>query len=181
MVKQLLLAVAAIGLGLASVASADAAPLYLKAEVGTTYNAGVDAPGLDVDLADGAVYGAAVGTAIGPFRVEAGVRNLNGEAFLGAVDVEALDINATAYLDFNINDRSSVFVGAGADYIDAEAELLSLVNFREDGYGWHVAAGYGRRVSEGVIVEAEARYLEADLNTVDFTGATFTVAARFRL
>ena len=171
--------VAAVLLGFAFVScgNASAAPLYVKAEVGTTADTQVDTGFGSIEFTDGPVIGAYAGTAVGPVRVEAGIAHLSGDVnFFGlVVDGSANDYNATAYLDTS----SGFYVGAGVDYIQAEASIGPF-SIEQSGYGYHVSGGYAF-AAVGGIVEVQATYLEASLDDVDLSGPRFTVGYRHAL
>ncbi len=168
--------IAAAAILACSAAPAFAAPFYLKAEIGTT---DVAVEGINLD--DGQTYGAAVGTAIGPVRVEAGVRHVDTGLDLFGVSAEGLDYSATAYFDFAVTERTGVFVGAGVDYITAEASFGPFFSTDTEGTGYHYAAGVAHRVSENTILEAQYRHTEADLDGLDLELDAVTVGARFAL
>lgn len=162
-----------VGFAFVSCSNADAS-VYVKAEIGTTIGNEVSTTFGDVEFTDQATYGAYVGTAVGPVRVEAGVSHLGGTIDAGFItlDASALDYNATAYLDT----ASGFYVGAGADYVQGEA---TVGPFSQDfsGYGWHVSGGYAFSAAGG-IVEAQATYREIDLGGVDLSGPAVTVGYR---
>jgi hypothetical protein len=166
------LAAAFLTLGIcAPDASATERPFYIKAEIGALPDTSVEG----IELEDGTVYGASVGTTVGPFRVEAGVRSLNFDTF--GINLSAVDYTATVYADIG---TTGFFVGAGADYAQAEASF-GYGDYNADAYGWHVAGGYQRRIAEGVILEGQARWTELDFDDFDGSGPSFTLGARFAL
>lgn len=120
-----------------------------------------------IDLNEGLSYGAAIGTSVGPVRVEAGVDHISGD-FAGILDAEALVYSGTAYLDLPVGDNASVFVGAGLDYVDGEGSIPGFA-IDASGTGYHLAAGGAYRLSPNVIAEAQWRRIEADLEA-DFIG-----------
>ncbi len=171
----LLLPVAVLGMMLMLAAPASAA--YVKAEVGFTADTQVDTSYGSIELGDDATYGAYVGTAVGPFRVEGGVAHISGDAnFYGlTVDASANDFNATVYLDT----ASGFYVGAGADYVLGEAQAFgSTAEF--SGPGWHATGGYAFEAAGG-IVEVQGTYREINLGEVDLSGPAFTVGYRHAL
>lgn len=181
-IRYILAAFAAIAcLGLAQTASAS--DWYVKAEVGTTFDTQVQTSFGGTELTDELTYGAYVGTAVGPVRVEAGASHIAGNINLGGISLEAsaIDYNATAYLDLKVSEDSAFYVGAGADYIQAEAALGPFFSTDLSGYGYHVTGGYAHRVSPSSIIEIQGRYLSADLGQVDLTGTAFTVGYRYAL
>lgn len=161
--------------------AAMAAPLYGKVSVGQS-----EAEVSGISLDEGLSYGAAVGTAVGPFRIEAGVDRLSGsfDLFGPSISADALDYRATAYLDLPVGDRASVFAGAGVDYIDAEASVFGA-DIGADGTGWHWAVGGAYRLAEGIVGEAQYRQVSAELNSdfgdVDLDATAVTVGLRFAL
>lgn len=149
---------------------ADARAWYVRAGVGTTVNA--DVSGFELDGQE-ALRGA-VGTAVGPLRVEAGVDRVSAEANIGiAIPADAIDYNATAYLDLPVGDNASVFFGGGLDYVEAEASFFGST-IEGSGDGWHYAAGVAYRLNERMIADVEYRHVEADL---DFGGGSADVSA----
>lgn len=167
---------------LAPCAIAEALPLYGKVSVGVSE---AEISGLPLD--EGLSYGAAVGTGLGPFRIEAGVDRLSGsfDLFGPSIDAEALDYRATAFLDLNLSERASVFAGAGVDYIDGEASVFGT-DIGADGTGWHWAVGGAYRLAEGIIGEVQYRQLTADLDAdfigdVDLDATQVTAGLRFAL
>jgi len=169
----LLLPVAVLGMMLMLAAPASAA--YVKAEVGFTADTQVDTSYGSIELGDDATYGAYVGTAVGPFRVEGGVAHISGDAnFYGlTVDASANDFNATAYLDT----ASGFYVGAGVNYIQAEATPYPGYSIEQSGYGWHVSGGYAFAAFGG-IVETQVTYLDASLDDFDLTQTRATIGYR---
>lgn len=167
-----ILAAGFLALGIATPASAD--PFYVKASAGVSLNTEVEG----FSLEDNAVYGVAVGTAVGPVRVEVGADRIN----TGIMGLEANvnDFSATAYLDLPITENTGVFVGAGLDYLQAEASYYGY-EFDQDGQGWHATAGVATRLSDRVIGEVAIRYLDADFD--DFSGEHLgaTVGVRVRI
>lgn len=162
-------------LAVAPLASAEA--FYVKGEVGTTVDTQLETSYGGIELNDGQVLGAYIGTAVGPVRVEAGAAHLSGDLDFGyfTVDGSALDYNATAYLDT----ASGFYAGVGVDYIEAEASIGSY-NLSQSGYGWHVSGGYAFAAAGG-IVELQATYRDIALDDVDLSGTAMTVAYRHAL
>ena len=170
---SLALAASCFALGFAP-ANATERPWYVKAEIGASAQTEIEG----IELEDGSVYGGAVGTAIGPVRVEVGARSLNVDTF--GVNLSSIDYNATAYLDLAVGESSSVFVGAGVDYVDAEASF-GYGDYQTSAYGWHASAGYARRITPGVIVEGQARYTDIGFDGFDANTTDFTVGVRLAL
>jgi opacity protein-like surface antigen len=160
------------------ISNANASDWYGKVSVGQTE---ADISGVALD--EGLAYGGAVGTSIGPVRVEAGVTHLSGD-FAGIVDADALTYSATGYLDLPVGAHASVFAGAGIDYIDGEANVFgSTLDASGEGYHWSVGGAY--RLSERMIAEAMFTQTTADLDTdfggVDLEANTVTLGLRFAL
>lgn len=136
-----------------------------------------------IDLSDGLAYGAAIGHSVGPFRVEAGVDHLAGD-FGNVINADAWDYNASAFLDLNVGANSSVFVGAGADYIDGSASF-GYGSIDASGTGYHWALGAAHRFSAGVVGEVQYRQINADLDTgygsVNLDAQEITAGLRFSL
>jgi len=96
--------------GSALATTADARPFYAKVSVGETTNTEVSG----FSLSDGDAYGVAIGSTLGPLRVEAGVDRLEASVNLGpTITANALDYHATGYFDLPVGDKASVFAGAG--------------------------------------------------------------------
>lgn len=159
--------------------AADAQPFYAKFSAGMTE---AEVEGLALD--EGANFGAALGTALGPFRVEAGADRLSGEFGGGFAEIDAIDWRAGAYLDLPIGDNASVFVGAGLDYIDGEATAFGNT-IDASGSGYSLAAGGAYRLNDRVIAEAQWRRIEADLESdfgdIDAQADVFSVGLRLKL
>lgn len=174
-------AVATALLAPCAISEVNAAPLYGKVSVGTSE---AEVSGFALD--EGLSYGAALGSSIGPVRVEAGVDRLSGsfDLFGPSIDAGALDYRATAFLDLPVGEHASVFAGAGVDYIDAEASAFGT-DIDADGTGWHWAVGGAYRLSDNLIAEAQFRRVSADLETdfgdVDLEADQVTFGLRFAL
>lgn len=124
-----LLAVMAIG------SQANAAT-YVGVDAGTTMNA--DASGFA--LPDGNVFGAKVGTDIGPIRAEASVARANLD-IAGLASANAIEVGVGAFYDFDLSERDALFVGVGAKYIEAEIDAFGS-SISGDGKGYSYAVGY---------------------------------------
>lgn len=148
---------------------ASALDLYGKVSVGQAI--GTEVQGFD--LADDLSYAVAIGAPAGPGRLELGVSRISADT--AGLSAHAVDYSATYFLDFQASDRSAFFVGAGLDYLEAEAGIGPFT-VEGSGDGWHVTGGYARRISDGIILEASVTQLEADL---DFSG--FDVEASTQL
>lgn len=138
---------------------ANAAPLYLKVAAGQTENASVSGIDLNGDLA----YEGDVGTSVGPIRAEVGVGHVSG-SFGSFADVSAWDLKATGYLDLPLSDNSGVFVGAGVDHIEGEANVYGS-SINASGNGWHYSVGVAHRFSPGLIGEVAFTRTTADLDS----------------
>jgi len=153
---------------------AEARNWYVKAEVGQA----MDTEAGGFALGDDTTIGAYVGTAVGPIRVEGGVSRIEADTTIGiGLEVDALYYNATGYLDL----PNGLYVGGGAGYIDAEAEF-GPVSFTDEGWAWHAAGGYAHRLNDRTILEAQVRYIDAELDTVgEATTVTATLGLRLRI
>jgi len=154
---------------------ASARDWYIKAEVGQASNISAG----PVSLQNGDTYGAAIGTAVGPVRVEAGAARVNTSAF-GVIDVTATDYSATAYLDLPVTARTGVYAGAGFDYLTADASF-GFGGTDLSGDGWHWTAGMAHRISDNAIAELQFTRLDGDLEGVDVAADRWTVGVRFGL
>lgn len=173
--------VALVGMN-AIATSADAGEWYGAVRVGQS-QADVSASGSSVSFDEGLSYGGAIGTSVGPVRVEAGVNRLSGD-FATVVDADALDWNATAYLDLPVGDNASVYAGAGLDYVDGSASIYGYdIDASGDGYHWTVGAAY--RLSERMIGEVQYTNITADLDTdfggVDLDASNISIGVRLAL
>lgn len=174
MIKHLTALAAAVA-AIACLTPAQAqAEVYAKAQVGLTAASSLEGYAME----DNVTFGGAVGTTVGPLRIEAGIDRIG--AAISGVDFRATDYRATAYADIFGNDDGSFYVGAGLDYLAAD---VSSGPWSTDftGNGWHVAAGYGHRVSSNMILEAGARYIDADFEGTNASAVAFTIAARVGL
>lgn len=167
-----ILALAAVaGLACAALASCDtasAAPLYISGHVGAATQVGAS----DVSFDDGQTYGVAIGTAVGPLRVEAGVDRHNASGWGGSLNGRATVYNASAFLDT----QSGFYAGGGVDWAQASVSFYGCKE-NDQGFGYHAAVGFAHRVADNVIVDAQARYTHLDV----FGGAsdvTYTIGAR---
>lgn len=159
--------------------TADARPFYAKVSVGETTNTDVSG----FSLSDGDAYGVAVGSTLGPLRVEAGVDRLEASVNLGqTITANALDYHATGYFDLPVGDKASVFAGAGVDYVDAEANFFGS-SLNADGQGWHYALGGAYRLNDRMIGEVQFRHIEADMSSDygDFDLAADEISVGLRL
>ena len=131
------------------------------------------------ELSGGDVFGVAVGKAVGPLRVELGYNQLQaGTDFGVAVDGRARDLNAMAYVDIPVGHNTTIYGGAGVDYVNARATLVGH-SFSADGYGYSYGGGIATRISDHLIAEAQYRQLEvSDLGGVDLSNGIATVGLR---
>lgn len=116
---------------------------------------------------EGLTYGAAVGTSVGPVRVEAGVTRLSGD-FANVVEADALNYSLSGFLDFPVGEKASLFVGGGVDYVDGDASIYGS-EIEASGNGYHYGGGFSYRFSPGVIGEAAYSHLTAELDA-DYLG-----------
>lgn len=162
--------------------NADAGEWYGAVRLGQS-QADVSAGGSTISFDEGLSYGAAVGTSVGPVRVEAGVNRLSGD-FAGVVNADALDWNATAYLDLPVGDNASVYAGAGLDFIDGSASIYGY-DIDASGEGYHFSVGAAYRLSANMIGEVQYTQITADLDTdfggVDLDASNISVGVRFAL
>lgn len=176
LLTQTIIATALLGPLLATPAHADG--WYVKASVGQS---GADVG--PVTLNDGFAYDLAAGTAVGPVRVEGGVARLSGD-LAGALQANALDYHANAYLDLPVGDNASVFGGVGLDYIDGEANF-GFGSIDASGNGWNWAVGGAYRLNDRMIAEVQYRDVTADLDTpfggADLDAQVATIGVRMRL
>lgn len=170
---------AAAVLGPCFITPAHAGEWYGKLSVG---QAETEASGFSLD--EGLTYGAALGTSVGPFRVEAGVNKIQADFDAFSLDGDALNYAATAYLDLPVGERASVYAGAGLDYVDASANMFGT-EISGDGTGWHWTVGGAYRLSDNIIAEAQLRHVSADVDfgfgDVDLDSQAATLGLRFAL
>ena len=173
--------VALVGMN-ALATSADAGEWYGALRVGQSQT-DVGANGSSVSFDEGLSYGGAVGTSVGPVRVEAGVNRLSGD-FATVVDADALDWNATAYLDLPIGDNASVYAGAGLDYVDGSASIYGY-DIDASGEGYHLSVGAAYRLNSNMIGEIQYTQINAELDTdfggVDLDASNISIGVRFAL
>lgn len=156
---QIIASVGAITAAFALAQTASAAPIYARVSVGETSNVAVEGIDLNGDFA----YEGALGTSIGPVRVEVGAGHASAN-FAGAIEADALVYSATAYLDLPVTERFGVFAGAGLDYLDASANF-GYGSLDADGDGWHYTVGGAYRLSETMIGEVAFKHTEASLDS----------------
>lgn len=172
MIKYIIASIAAIA-AMTSVASAE---IYGTVRAGIVMNAEAG----PFDLADGDTYGAAIGTGIGPFRVEVAANHTNFDVFPG-VTADFNSVSATANLDFQVTERSTVYVGAGPAWGEAEINY-GFGSANDSGIGYVIQAGYSRRLSDTMIGEIQVRHTDVDLDdSFDVSGLGVTAGVRFRL
>lgn len=173
MIRSILVAIAATFI---LAAPANALDFYGKVEAGVSDNITAES----FDLQDGKTFGAAIGTTVGPFRVEAGASQIDAEAFGGIVSADATNYRATVYADLFNNDTRAFFIGAGVNYVDADISL-GYGSVSDSGQGWHYTAGYSRRIGSGLIGEVAYTNTQVELFGADVEASTFTVGLRFPL
>ena len=161
---------AVLALGLIGLGACDAlaAPLYISGHVGVSTEQSVGG----ISFEDQNTFGGAIGTAVGPVRVEVGVDRHNGSAYGGIVQSRATVYNASAFLDTS----SGFYAGGGVDWAQASESFYGCKE-NDSGFGYHAAVGYAKRISDNIILDAQARYTHLDV----FEGSsdvTFTVGAR---
>ena len=158
--------------------AANASDWYGRVSIGES-----DAEISGVGLSSGTSYGAAVGTSIGPVRVEGGVSHISGD-LAGIVEAEALVVSGTAYLDLQLGERASLFGGAGLDYVDGSAEVFGS-SIEASGDGYHYVLGGAYRLTDNIIGEVSYRHTEADLDSdfgsVDLEADVVSVGLRLAL
>ena len=176
-----------IGAAFASLAAiiavqpAHASPLYLSAHAGQTTNVAVSG----INLNDDAAYGGAIGSSVGPVRVEAGIDRLSANLD-GVIQAHALDYSASAFFDLPLSDATSVFAGGGVDYLQAEAKVIYGGSVSASGYGYHFGGGVSHRIAEHMIAQVEWRRVKASNlsingSDVDLTADTVTAGVRVSL
>jgi opacity protein-like surface antigen len=142
--------------------NAEARDWYVKATIGQAE------PAIEsFELDEGLTYGAALGTSVGPVRVEGGVTRLD-TGFAGVIDADALNYTLTGYLDLPVGENASVYGGVGLNYITADASIFGS-GIDASGDGWHYAAGFAYRLNERMIGEFQYRHTDASLDA-DFIG-----------
>lgn len=159
---QVAAALAAIIGGNAIATTADAGEWYAAARVGVS-----EAEVSGMAFNEGLTYGGAVGTSVGPVRVEAGVTRLSGD-FANVIEADALDYSLSGFLDFPVGDRAALFVGGGVDYVDGSASIYGS-EIEASGNGYHYTTGLSYRFSPGIIGEAAYSHLTAELDA-DYLG-----------
>lgn len=161
---------------LLAVQPAHASELYARASVGQTTNASVS--GIKFD--DGMSYGAGVGGAVGPVRLELGADRLSG-SLASVIEGHAMAYSATGYVDLPVG-AVTLSGGAGVDYVDASVHGPYGGSYNANGYGWHWAVQGSTRVSDRVIAQVEYRHLSADLGSPGTLDADqITAGFRFRI
>lgn len=133
-----------------------------------------------IELSDGDTYGVALGTAVGPVRVEVAANHSNFDVFPG-VTADFNTVSATANIDFQITPQSTVYVGAGPAWGEAEASF-GFGSYSDSGIGYVIQAGYSRRLSDTIVGELQVRRTDVDLDdSFDVSGYGVTAGLRFRL
>jgi len=160
------------------IATPASAEWYAKVNVGQTFDTEVSGLNLSEDLA----YGAAIGTTLGPFRLEAGAQRLNANADLGfmAINADAVNYSGSIYLDLPVTENASLFGGVGLDYMQAEASTLGY-SISEEGDGWHASIGASYDLSENLVFEGQVTRLDVELDTFDVETWNAMAGLRFKL
>lgn len=171
MKKLFIGALAAFLLSVAPSAFAD--NLYARVSVGQATDVSVGG----INLGDSFTYAGDVGGQVGPVRVEFGAARL-ALSFYG-INATAIDYRATALYDVRLSDRSTLFVGAGPDYIQADVHY-GPYSQGTNGTGWHVTGGLAHRVSDHFIAEVSVNHVEADIDA-NATANIFSVGGRVPL
>jgi opacity protein-like surface antigen len=153
--------------------------LYGAVRAGQTTNTSVSG----IDPSDGMSYGAAVGGALGPVRLEAAADHLAGD-FAGVIKGDAWDYSVSALLDLPISHDTAIFGGAGLDHVEATAHV-PFGSFGGSGNGHSFQAGVSHRFAPGVMGEVRWKRTSADLsisgNSVSLDADQVTMGVRFTL
>lgn len=158
-----LLGVAVGALALAAMAApASANEWYGRVDMGQAMNNQLSTSGGGIELPDGDVISAGVGTRLDAFpavRLEGEVTHASAD-LLGA-SVDDTSINANAYYDFNRNGRIQPYVTAGGGWGSSE---ISSGGSSEDGAGfqYNVGAGVGYALNEHVTLDGRVRYEDGE-------------------
>lgn len=121
------------------------------------------------DSQQGQDIGAAVGSHLGPFRVELGVDSATADLFPG-VQGNVVSYSATAYLDSPVKiGPVTPFIGLGGDYRKAKANFG--FGHVDSGYntGWHWDAGAAAPINENWDIEVMRRESHG---SIDIGGAS---------
>lgn len=140
-----------------AVQPAHASELYARASVGQTTNASISG----VNFNDGMSYGAGVGGAVGPVRLELGADRVSGD-IANVIEGHAMVYSATGFIDVPVG-AVTVSGGAGVDYVRGSVHAPYGGSYDAEGYGWHWAVQGSTRVSDRIIAQVEYRHLSADL------------------
>lgn len=158
-ILQTTAALAALLGGSAIFTSADASPIYLKVAAGQTTNGAIEGINLNDDMA----YEGAIGTAVGPVRLEVGATHVAGN-IAGAINLSGWDYSVRGMLDFPLSETTGVFVGGGGDYIDGSANFGGS-DLSASGYGWSYVAGVAHRFAPNLVGEISYTHTSADLDS----------------
>lgn len=139
-------------------AHAEESNWYAAVRAGEATNTSVGS----VDFSNGPAYGLAVGTKLGPVRVEVAADHAEG-SLSSYIDGSMWDYNASGFLDFKIGENSAISVGGGAGYIQAKATAFGS-SFDTEGTEYHGSITLSHRVASGMIAEVEFRHIEGDLD-----------------
>lgn len=173
MIKNLIIAAAMLA---CAPAVAEARDFYGVVRAGITTDTSVG----PIDLSDGDTYGIGVGTSVGPVRVEASLDHSSWDVFPG-VSANANTVAVTGNLDFQVTHDSSISIGAGPAYTDAEANFV-FGSFDDSGWGYVAQASYSRRLTSNIIGEVQARYTDVSFDSLpDANSTAVTVGLRFGL
>lgn len=179
-----LLGVAAGALAMAAMAApAQAREWYGRVDVGTTVNQEAEVFGNTIELGDGQVVSAGVGTTLDslPVRIEGSVSHATTDVF-GVIDVDDTSVDATAYYDFNTGGRWQPYVSASIGYGSSEINLPGN-SIDGSGMNWGVGAGVGYAISEHVTLDGSLRYSDSNRDfgngfDVDRTGTAAMIGVR---
>lgn len=157
--------------------AAHAEGYYVTARIGEVTDASAEAYGYTIDLNGDETYGVALGTALGPVRVEASydVQNFN---LLGLISADARVISLNGYLDLPVTDRFGLFAGAGPSFVDAELSY-GLGSASATGWGYNLAGGATYRLAPNLTAELRVQRTDVTLgDDLDAVSYTSTIGVR---
>jgi hypothetical protein len=161
---------------LAFAATAHASPIAygtLRAGVAT---GSVSFGGGSLDTQQGNSFGAALGSHLGPFRIELGADNSTADLFPG-VQGNLITYSATAFLDspIKVGDLTP-YVGLGADY--SKAKVNVIFGHIESGYnsGYHWDVGASAPINDRWDIELNRREHHGSVNIAGASPDVETVA-----
>lgn len=166
---QSLLVGAAVLAPLAFTGVANASPIAYGTIRAGVAEGTVSFSGGSLDSQQGNDIGAAVGSHVGPFRVELGVDSMTADLFPG-VEGNVISYSATAYLDSPIKiGPVTPFIGIGGDYRKAKANFG--FGHVDSGYntGWHWDAGASAPINDHWDIEVMRRESHG---AIDIAGAS---------